>query len=127
MSMSCIVAIDPGISGAIAFLYPEALERVASMPKQGVASTFRFGRAFGTAIGVIGALKVPLIMVAPAKWKVHFRLSADKEQSRALALRLFPACAEQFQRKRDHNRAEASLLALYAARGADAQVERRVA
>jgi crossover junction endodeoxyribonuclease RuvC len=146
--VSSILAVDPGISGAIAFMFSEApghvasedmpvadgdvdavtlanrivamgpslaiVEKVGAMPKQGVASTFRFGRAFGTVIGVIGALKVPLIFVAPTKWKAHFRLSADKEQARALALRLFPTSAEQFQRKRDHNRAEASLIALYA-------------
>jgi crossover junction endodeoxyribonuclease RuvC len=121
-----IVAIDPGISGAVAFMFPEAPERVASedmpvadsdvdavtlanrlglvgptlaivervsaMPKQGVSSTFRFGRSFKTVIGVIGALNVPLIFVIPTKWKAHFRISADKEQARALALRLFPAC-----------------------------------
>jgi crossover junction endodeoxyribonuclease RuvC len=148
--MGSILAVDPGISGAIAFIFPEApdrvatedmpvaagdvdavtlasritamgpaiaiVERVSSMPKQGVASTFRFGRSFGTAIGVIGALKVPLVFVTPTKWKAHFRLSADKEQSRAMALRLFPACAEQFQRKRDHGRAEAALIALFGLR-----------
>jgi crossover junction endodeoxyribonuclease RuvC len=147
--LRCILGIDPGISGAIAFYFPEyperistedmpiadgqvdavtlskrltimapdicVMERVGAMPGQGVSSTFKFGRAFGTAIGVVGALKLPLIFVAPTKWKGHFRLSADKEQSRALALRLFPAISEQFERKKDHNRAEAALIARYSA------------
>ena len=147
----CILGVDPGISGAIAFYFPNnhdriatedmpiaagdvdavslanrlmimaptlaIVERVNAMPGQGVSSMFRFGRSFGTAIGVIGALKVPLMFVAPSKWKAHFRLSADKEEARALALRLFPSCAEQFQRKRDHGRAEAALIARFGVEG----------
>jgi hypothetical protein len=145
----CILGIDPGISGAIAFYFSEfpervstedmpvaggdvdantlsrrltimtpdicVMERVGAMPGQGVSSTFKFGRAFGTAIGVVGALKLPLVFVTPAKWKAHFRLTADKEQGRALALRMFPAAGEQFERRKDHHRAEAALIARYGA------------
>lgn len=147
--MRCICAIDPGISGALAFYFPDCpervaaedmpvaagdvdavtlarriatmapdvvfLERVGSMPGQGVASTFKFGRSFGTAIGVIGALKLPLHLITPSKWKGHFHLDSDKEKSRALAIRLFPAVADQFARKKDHGRAEAALLCRYGA------------
>jgi crossover junction endodeoxyribonuclease RuvC len=67
------------------------------------------------AIGVIGAAAIPLHLVTPAKWKGHLRLSSDKEQARALALRLFPACSEHFKRKKDHGRAEAALIARYGA------------
>ena len=145
----CILGVDPGLSGAIAFFFPDhpervatedmptaagdvdavilakriavmapdvvLIERVSSRPGQGVASTFKFGRSFGVVIGVVGALSVPLHFVTPAKWKSHFRLDADKERARALALQLFPAVGEQFQRKRDHGRAEAALIARYGA------------
>jgi crossover junction endodeoxyribonuclease RuvC len=128
----CIGAIDPGGSGAVAFLFtgfpntvasedmPTAagdvdIERVGAMPKQGVSSTFKFGKAYGIAIGVVAALKIPVHFVTPAAWKRHFNLSADKEASRARALQLWPARADLFARKRDHNRAEAALLARYAA------------
>lgn len=145
----CILGIDPGVNGAIAFYFPEAPDRVAAedmptvydqvagatlfdrikqmspnlaiielvhaMPKQGVASTFKFGRSFGTVIGVVQAAGVPLHYVAPAKWKRHFNLSADKEHARELALRMFAKTPEHFARKKDHGRAEAALLALYAA------------
>lgn len=145
----CILGIDPGLEGALAYFFPDRPERIAcedmpvvagnvdavtlaagiesmmpdevfleqvgSMPGQGVASTFKFGRGFGTVIGVCGALKRPLHLVAPTRWKAHFRLSADKEASRALALRTFPVCGFQFQRKKDHGRAEAALLARYGA------------
>ena len=62
---------------------------------------------------------VPTHHVRPADWKRHFKLPGGpegKEASRALALRMFPASAERFARKMDHNGAEAALLALYLSR-----------
>jgi Holliday junction resolvasome RuvABC endonuclease subunit len=91
------------------------VERVHAMPKQGVSSTFAFGRAYGVVLGVIGAAAIPLHLVTPGKWKAHMRLSSDKEQARALALRLFPACSDHFKRKKDHGRAEAALICRYGA------------
>jgi hypothetical protein len=41
-------------------------------------------------------------------------LNSDGETSRARAIETWPARAELFARKRDHNRAEAALLGLYA-------------
>jgi hypothetical protein len=91
------------------------VELVGAMPKQGVSSTFRFGRAFGTILGVLAALRVPVHLVGPTRWKRHFRLSADKEQARALALRLWPECTDTFALKKHHGRAKAALLAKFAA------------
>ncbi|MFG1340268.1 RuvC family protein [Xanthobacter autotrophicus] len=88
------------------------VEAVHAMPKQGVASTFKFGMAHGTIIGALSALQVPTNLVAPTSWKRHFRLDADKEKARALALRLWPA-AGCFARKKDHGRAEAALIARF--------------
>lgn len=91
------------------------IEEVASMPRQGVASTFRFGRAVGTIEGVLAML--PLKMVTPAIWKKHFsipgKLDGGAERSRQLAIERFPDQAELFARKKDHNRAEAALIALW--------------
>jgi hypothetical protein len=93
------------------------IERVGAMPKQGLSSTFKFGIAFGGIIGVFAALESPVRLVAPTVWKRHFGLAgADKEASRALAIHTFPACANHFSRKKDHNRAEAALLAAYGAK-----------
>lgn len=148
MSGFCILAIDPGVSGAVAFFFPERadlvsvedmpqadgnvdavtlarridqmrpdvafVEHVGSMPGQGVASTFKFGASFGAAVGIVAALKIPLHLVRPQKWKKHFGLSSDKERSRALALRLWPS-SEAFARKKDEGRAEAALIARYGA------------
>jgi crossover junction endodeoxyribonuclease RuvC len=145
----CILGIDPGVSGALAFYlprYPErvsaydapvvdgkidalgftalldtykpdaaVIELVGSRPGQGLSSTFNFGVAFGTACGVVAAAGVPVHFVTPQKWKKHFALDSDKEKSRALALRTWPACAASFARKKDDGRAEAALLARYGA------------
>jgi len=147
MSKICILAVDPGLSGAVAFLFTEfpfriavedmpvagkmvsaplltdmirkygpaiaVIESVGSRPGQGVASTFKFGTAYGVVQGVIGALQIPVEFVSPQRWKKHFRLTSDKEQARAKAQQLFPACASSFQRVKDHGRAEAALIARY--------------
>lgn len=144
----CILGVDPGLAGAIAFYFPAAPDRVAveDMPVAGGALdaatlgdriaqfkpdlafveavhagkgwgngvTFNFGFGCGVVRGVLGALKVPTHMVTPTSWKRHHSLlHADKDASRALALRLFPRVASSFARKKDDGRAEAALIALY--------------
>jgi Holliday junction resolvasome RuvABC endonuclease subunit len=89
------------------------VEIVHSMPKQGVASSFAFGQGYGIVLGVIAALEIPVHLVTPAKWKKACGLDSDKEKSRALALRHWPARADLFGRKKDDGRAEAALLARY--------------
>ena len=91
------------------------LEDVHSMPKQGVASTFKFGRAFGTTIGVLECLGLSTTYVSPSKWKRHYGLDSDAEKSRRRALDLFPQSVDLFSRKKDHNRAEAALIARWGA------------
>ncbi|RWD62553.1 MAG: hypothetical protein EOS36_14925 [Mesorhizobium sp.] len=147
-SATCIFGVDPGLSGAIAFYFPAAADRiaaydmpivaksidaaalarrieqmrpdlaivenVAARPGQGVSSMFRFGVAHGSVLGVLAALAVPTHLVSPGSWKRHFKLDADKEKARALAIRLWPA-SDHFSRKKDHGRAEAALIARYAA------------
>lgn len=147
MTNTCICGIDPGASGALAFLFADHprtvsaedmplansqvcaatladrlrimkpdvafLEYVASRPKQGVASSFNFGVSFGVAKAVVLTLGIPLHIVTPKIWKQHFSLKSDKEKSRELVLRMWPERCELFRRKKDENRAEASLIALY--------------
>lgn len=100
------------------------IERVSAMPGQGVASSFNFGRSYGDVRGVIGAMSVPLHFVTPQKWKKHFGLSADKEQCRLRAIRMFPSVADSFRLKKHDGRAEAALIALY---GAEAIMNRSAA
>ena len=91
------------------------IERVSAMPGNGGVSMFNFGRSYGDVRGVIAALDIPLHFVTPQKWKKHFGLSADKDESRLRAIRMFPAVSEQFKLKKHHGRAEAALIAMYGA------------
>jgi crossover junction endodeoxyribonuclease RuvC len=99
-------------------------ERGRSMPKQGIASTFRYGRSAGSIETTIQLCGIPLELVEPTRWKKFFTLvGKDKEQSRAKALELFPAAHALLSRKRDHNIAEACLLGLYGLRTSRAFVQ----
>lgn len=57
------------------------LEKVGAMPKQGVASTFRFGTGWGMVRGVCAALGLPVVLVMPTQWKrrVLVGLPHDKD------------------------------------------------
>lgn len=91
------------------------VERVHSMPKQGVASTFTFGLNYGLVRGILAGLRVPTVLVTPQEWKKMFRLGRDKRECCVMAARMFPANAGDFSRVRDDGRAEAALLALFGA------------
>lgn len=45
------------------------IEKVHSMPKQGVASSFKFGDGFGSLKTACVFLDLPFILVTPQKWK----------------------------------------------------------
>ena len=72
------------------------VEQVGARPGQGVSSMFRFGQAYGTILGVIGALAMPVRHVSPAKWKKALGLNSDGETSRARAIETWPAQAGSF-------------------------------
>ena len=88
MKQKAWIGIDPGASGSIAVIYESGnvgwmtndsteheladwvrdvaeafdcsaiIEQVNAMPKQGVSSTFKFGKSFGFLIGLLTALRV---------------------------------------------------------------------
>lgn len=147
-----IVAIDPGLTGAIGFLRdgiyvavedmpavlkgagsvksevsPQGIktlirerlqpgetvvaviEKVGAMPGQGVSSMFSLGDSYGAARAVLATANFELVQAHPATWKKYFKLTSDKELSRALATRMFPAAPLHL--KKHDGRAEALLLA----------------
>ena len=138
-----ICGIDPGAKGAIALLYPDFAEvhdmpmigkevngaDVAAIftdfrPDHiwleqinpfgmGRTSAFNFGRGYGTLQGVFQTLKIPYTLVTPQKWKKSYGLSKEKELSRLLANRLFPALSDQLKLKKHDGRSEALLIAKY--------------
>lgn len=98
------------------------VEKVHAMPRQGVSTTFKFGLAYGKVMGWLDACLIPYELVTPQKWWKGVADSAPKGTDKKaaaleLARRLFPELAPTYlRRKKDHNRAEALLIAEYCRR-----------
>lgn len=146
-----ILAIDPGLSGAVVRFSEKSgmvearrdfkrladlscaitelshgcefcvLELVASRTAQGVKSVFSFGRATGVAFGTLYTthLKDKIFEIPPQIWKKWWRTMADVQtpevDSRAVVQQVFPQHSELVRRVKDHNTADAILLAAYGA------------
>jgi crossover junction endodeoxyribonuclease RuvC len=114
------------LAGVIRDLAPidvAVCEEVASMPRQGVASMFAFGMAYGVVLGVLGALSVPLVLVTPATWKGALRVAATKGEARGRASQLLPEGARLWPLAKDDGKAEAALIALWYAMKSQNQIQ----
>ena len=90
------------------------VENVNAMPGQGVTSMFNFGQSFGVIKGICAALSLPIYFVRPTKWKKHFNLiKTNKDASRTKVIEAYPEISNKLHRKKDSNRADAILIALY--------------
>ena len=86
------------------------------MPRQGASSGYKFGRSVGALEATVALCNVPLEIIEPSVWKRALRLKGkDKEGSRQKALELFPHAQHLLARKKDHQRAEAMLIAYFGA------------
>lgn len=65
-------------------------ELAQAMPKQGVTSTFNYGRHFATFEDAAILLKIPYVEVRPAAWKKTMGLTQKKADSITACRRLFP-------------------------------------
>lgn len=96
-----------------------AVENVSAMPGQGVVSMFSFGRSFGVILGVLSALRIPHLLVAPQRWKKSMMKDMGKEKDASVvrALQIYPLLSEHLISKRGKKldgRADALLLSQYA-------------
>lgn len=92
------------------------LEFVRAMPGQGVSSMFCMGQGVGMWEGIIAALRLPTEQITPQRWKKAIMTGAvgeGKEASILRAQQLFPNCGDLLNRKKDHGRADALLIAEY--------------
>lgn len=134
------IGVDPGKTGAVAILDDKGnyinvldfgqeglmsalidyapvvkfayLEKVHSMPGQGVVSTFSFGENFGWWQGVLGSLRIPYTTIRPQDWMKKYSLqksSASDKPGLEVARKLFPEAPLHL--KKYHNRADALLIA----------------
>lgn len=92
------------------------IENPSAMPKQGVSSSFAFGRSVGVVEGVIASLAVPVELVSPATWKRAMRVPADKHAARARATELMPKDRSLWATASQECIAEAAMLALWGVR-----------
>lgn len=134
------VGVDPGASGAIAVIDDAGLpishiknsnldadlfrfvmsnepsfgfiEKVHSMPGQGVASTFKFGASYGSLRMLLTCAAIPYEEVTPAKWQgvLGCRSKGDKNVTKRKAQDLFPTV------RMTHAIADAYLIAEYCRR-----------
>lgn len=87
------------------------VEQVVARPGQAAATTGSLMHSLGVIEGVLAALAIPCQLVTPTVWKKTMRLGPDKAQALTLAQRKFPEAP--LGRAKDHNRAEALLLAAW--------------
>ena len=71
------------------------VERVHSMPKQGVRSMFTFGENYGHWVGILAALKISYNLITPLVWMKHYTpIPKDKKDRKnylkSVAQRLYP-------------------------------------
>lgn len=95
------------------------LEKVHSMPQQGVASTFSFGESYGWLKGLLDSFGVSYQEIPPERWKKEFGLNTDKQKSIDVCRQLFPDVSLRASgrcRVDSDGLAEAVLLAEYARR-----------
>jgi len=86
------------------------LEKTHAMPGSTVVAHSQ-GDSRGCIRSVCAILGIPVEYVTPKTWKKYYGLGKDKEVCRAKAIELFPNAP--LGRKKDHNRAEALLIAKY--------------
>ena len=93
-----------------------AVEKQSSRPGQGVVSVFSLGESWGILRSVSALSSHESLEVAPRTWqkKINRPSTGDsKADSLTMARELFPDY-DGLSRKKDHNRADALLLAVYA-------------
>jgi crossover junction endodeoxyribonuclease RuvC len=94
------------------------IERVGIRPNESLTSGVPFVGSMFLVEGICSGLGLRCRLVSPSVWKpamgIKVSLKNPKEPARVRALEEWPDRASWFARKKDHNIAEALLLALYA-------------
>ena len=96
----------------LSFADEVVIEKVSSMPKQGVVSTFNFGYQFGaiTAFSVAKCGIDNVHFITPQKWKKHFNLI---KQPKSASVDLVNEMYLYNLRKSDDGIADGILIGLY--------------
>lgn len=95
------------------------IEKVHSMPAQGVASTFTFGVGLGIIIGLVTALNLAYQLVTPQAWKKDLLAGMQKGKGASVVVgqRLYPEAELTTPKGRKlDGRADALLIAVHGRR-----------
>lgn len=91
------------------------IEHIAMRDTNSRGSDQKAGDGVGIVKGVMDALGIGWVEVYPQTWKRHHGLiGTPKDTSRIMAMQLWPSHAQWLRRKRDCDRADALLIALWA-------------
>ena len=116
---------DWAMCAGVIRLIPEpriaTLEKLSTMQKGGLTGNFTMGGAYWGWQALLAGMSVPFRTIPPKEWQKHLRpgipaSDAAKDASRMVASQLFPLIAGQLTNKKDHDKAEALLLAEYGRR-----------
>lgn len=92
------------------------IEKVHSMPHQGVSSTFTFGHSAGVVEGIIQGLNISYTMITPQAWKKSNNLvGTDKDAARSRAIQLYPSLKMLDKKGEGQAVADALLIARHGA------------
>jgi hypothetical protein len=106
-----------GLSPDQCLVVLELVQSIGGKEKGGRVSTFSLAHTMGSVEAVVDAAGLPLKLIQPRTWKAALGLGTEKTASRTLALTLYGKHDEverSLARVKDHNRAEALLLAHWA-------------
>lgn len=98
-------AIDPKEGGEI------AIEMLYARPGQSASAMWTFARAVGAITAICELTNYPCHMVRPQTWRAYFNLESGKDASLDVARMFWPEAP--LKRKKDHNLADALLIAEY--------------
>ena len=98
-------AIDPKEGGEI------AIEMLYARPGQSASAMWTFARAVGAITAICELTNYPCHMVRPQTWRSFYNLESGKDASLDVARMFWPEAP--LKRKKDHNLAEALLIAEY--------------
>jgi crossover junction endodeoxyribonuclease RuvC len=92
------------------------IEQQWAFKNQGLSSSFKLGEQYGALQAICATLNLPFEIVPSNRWKGHLELHrSEKSASLDKARELLPEIASLLARAKDHNRAEAALIALWKA------------
>jgi len=97
--------------GSVAYV-----EQAMPFPKDGKQGWYGTGFGYGVWVGVLMASGYKVVPVRAQAWKSAMGISGreyTKDDSRAVAMSLFPDLSPQLKRKKDHGRADALLIAAF--------------